>query len=110
MPLPTKFANLGISLKWVDGVAVMPVGDMQVRYYPPAYTSSLDAALALVEEVLPGWDWSRDVDGSFYLWSGGDVLTPREIHQKRLANDALTCDAALLRALIAKQEVGDAEG
>lgn len=31
---------------------------------PPAYTASVDAAIALAERVLPGWHWSiYDTDG-----------------------------------------------
>lgn len=28
-----------------------------VEQYAPAYTASVDAALALVERLLPGWNW-----------------------------------------------------
>jgi hypothetical protein len=55
-PLPKEFAGYGVELTWqADGSATMPVGEMQVRYDPPAYTASLDAALALADRVLPGW-------------------------------------------------------
>lgn len=33
---------------------------MRERNGPPAYTVSLDASLALVERVMPGWSWSVD--------------------------------------------------
>lgn len=57
-PLPKEFAGYGVELTWqADGSATMPVGEMQVRYDPPAYTTSLDAALALAERVLPEWGW-----------------------------------------------------
>jgi hypothetical protein len=55
-PVPTEFAGRGIKLEWQDdGTAVMPIGDMHVRYSPPSYSTSLDAALALAERVLPSW-------------------------------------------------------
>lgn len=55
-PLPTEFAGYGVELVWQeDGSATMPVGDLQVRYDPPAYTTCVTAALALAERVLPGW-------------------------------------------------------
>lgn len=55
-PLPDKFANLNLELTWgPDGSAYMPVGEMQVRYDPPAYTLSIDAIVALIERKLPGW-------------------------------------------------------
>ena len=85
------------------------------------YTASLDAALALVEEMLPGWDWSVrhsvSADGDVryanaVVWLPSD---PRDDEAPRhWANHdhspALALLSALLRALIAKQEVEDAEG
>jgi hypothetical protein len=51
-PLPTEFAEHGIRLTWQpDGKATMPLGDLQVAYTPPAYSTSIDAALALAERV-----------------------------------------------------------
>ncbi|WP_270374944.1 hypothetical protein [Marinicauda sp. Alg238-R41] len=50
--------------KWkYDGVFCMDVPAGWVRFdgvpraCPPEYTASLDAAIALVERVLPGWSW-----------------------------------------------------
>ena len=55
-PLPPKFMGMGITLEWqADGSALFPVGEMQIRYSPPAYTTSLDAITALIGEKLPGW-------------------------------------------------------
>lgn len=34
------------------------------------YTGSLDAAIALVERMLPGWKWSLDSEGRATLWNG----------------------------------------
>lgn len=57
-PLPDEFMGVKVDLQWQpDGNATIAVGDMQVRYEPPTYTTSLDDALALVERVLPGWFW-----------------------------------------------------
>ncbi|MDR6431066.1 hypothetical protein [Brucella pseudogrignonensis] len=33
-----------------------------------AYTASVDAAIALAERVLPGWDWGKDDNGFMYLY------------------------------------------
>lgn len=54
-PLPEQFANLKLELTWrPDGSAWMPVGEMQVRYEPPAYTTSLDAIAGIIERRFPG--------------------------------------------------------
>lgn len=55
-PLPTKFGPMGIDLEWdAEGInAVMAVGGMQVRFTPPAYTSSLDSVMTLVGVGLVG--------------------------------------------------------
>lgn len=53
--LPTAFGPVRIDLAWQDdGSALMPVGDLQVRFSAPPVTTSLDAALALAERVHPG--------------------------------------------------------
>ncbi|WP_333793334.1 hypothetical protein [Hyphomicrobium sp.] len=85
-----------------------PSGELEV----PRYTASLDAALALVKQMLPGLAWSRDGLGRFYLTHAGvpaELGPPIAYTFPVLANDALTCVAFLLRAIIAKQEVADAE-
>lgn len=64
-----------------------------------ALTASLDAALALVGRVLPGWAWSvgnKASGGQAYLMSGpGAVLCGGEAN-----TPALSLLAALLKALI----------
>jgi hypothetical protein len=68
----------------------------------PPYTASLDAALALVERVLPGRDWSLTTDlwGKLFMatiWkdAGGDIAGEAETR----STPALALLAALLRAL-----------
>lgn len=67
-----------------------------------AYTSSLDAALALVEEKLPGWTWTRAIDGQIALWRPGGASP--EARQPKLVTEAATISVALLRALQSQQE------
>lgn len=43
-------------------------GFSSISINTPDYTTSLDAALALLAEVLPGWDWGRR-QGEMYLIS-----------------------------------------
>jgi len=94
-PVPT-----GEHVHW--GMLCQSVGAQPV-------TSSLDAALALVEEKLPGWTWTRAIDGQIALWRPA-VASP-EARQPKLATEALTLIGALLRALQSQQknsEVKDA--
>jgi hypothetical protein len=55
--VPTEFMGTGVKLSWdASGKAwcYLP-GGMRVSFTPPALTASIDAALALMEKVLPGW-------------------------------------------------------
>lgn len=68
----------------------------------PKFTASIDAALALMECVLPGAQWSRSQHGAVRLWVG-----PHSEHflGQGFSNfPALAILAATLRALIAKEE------
>lgn len=72
---------------------------------PPRYTTSIDSALALIEEKLPGWDWT--------VGTWGAEAGPYGVVQKRgtstsfaaiAETPALGCCLALVRALIAQEE------
>jgi hypothetical protein len=98
---------------WQRYVAVRD--DVEI-WMPPAYTASLDAALALVEEKLPGWDWSlrHSVSADSVIRYANAVVwvpsDPRDDEAPRYwANHnhspLLALLAALLRALIAESRV-----
>lgn len=55
-PVPFQFANKLVVLTFdeAEQCYFAPIGDMRVRYEPPAYTASLDAVMTLVPE---GWGW-----------------------------------------------------
>jgi hypothetical protein len=55
-PVPFQFANKLFALTYdeAEQCYFAPAGDMRVRYEPPAYTASIDAALTLVPE---GMEW-----------------------------------------------------
>ena len=72
----------------------------------PSYTSSLDAALALVERVLPGWLWmvaSADppnrLPARVELWTGDEEV------RASAATPALALLAALLKATPERSDV-----
>jgi hypothetical protein len=78
----------------------------------PKLTSSIDAALALVDRVLPGWEWS--------VWACGGVFgatvynTPEDEIEPSISAHAPTPALAIilagLDALIAKEKTDDQEG
>ena len=75
----------------------------------PQLTASLDASLALVEQVLPGWHWSLDSFGEATVFdSSGAFLVQADNehygHNKRLP---LAILAALLRSLLAREDSHD---
>ena len=62
----------------------------------PDITSSIDAALALVERMLPGWDWALQKTGKVSTcW-----LNPPGTHLGRTIH-AATAPIAILKALVA---------
>lgn len=66
------------------------------------YTASIDAALALMGRVLPGWDWTVS-RGGFAEVQEPDKGDMGSFWQSRAATPALAILAATLRALIAKE-------
>jgi hypothetical protein len=105
-PLPDSFGPLKLDLTWqADGTATMPVGDMQVRYTPPACTTSLDAILVTIGRLLPGYCFNlNSVNMSA-------ILSPSPIHMAAVTVNAaslpLALCIALLRAL--SREAGHAD-
>jgi hypothetical protein len=68
---------------------------------PPAYTASVDAALALVERVLPGWEFAlqveRPADGPA-IWRV-EMGDPLRHWTSEAATPALALLASMLRAI-----------
>lgn len=60
-PLPAEFAGKKIALTFDEARSAffMEMGDMVVRYEPPKYTASIDAAMTLVPE---GCEWMLETD------------------------------------------------
>lgn len=67
-----------------------------------ALQGSIDAALALVERVLPGVRWSRMPDGAVMLYRGNGCFQPILEAPGRAHGASLAILAALLSALISK--------
>lgn len=76
------------------------VGEYGPGLITPSYTASIDAALGLVERCLPGKGWQvSELDaGNFVAFVRREPYTP-----KPLATAPLAILAALLRALIARE-------
>lgn len=108
-PLPDKFANLNLELTWgPDGSAYMPVGEMQVRYEPPAYTTSIDAIVALIERKLPGW-WVQYLGQTTKGWAARIERQGTSLGLFNSTTPALALCIAFLRALQAQQETSEDE-
>lgn len=75
---------------------------------PDNYTASIDAALALVERVLPTWGWEVHQDddhyqGPLFYWAAvRKLISLPEAHRARGATASLAILSALLAALIAE--------
>ena len=58
---------------WPDRDEVLQGDDPDLLPELPAYTASLDTAIALVGEVLPGWKLGvREADEGFHVYLQGD--------------------------------------
>lgn len=67
------------------------------------FTSSIDAAVALVERALPGWTWTLDsASSTATLWK--DDEASEATHQVPGATPAIALCIALLRAKEARAE------
>lgn len=72
---------------------------------PPAYTASIDAALALVERVLPGWQWCLNRLGRpMALVNNGPGV---QFECERAETMPLAILTSLLLALTSNQEGND---
>ena len=77
------------------------VGDECQGYYPPAWSTDLSSAVALVENLLPGWEWClfREADGSY-----GAQIFKAAGNTGLNEHTAPTAPLALLRALFFAKE------
>lgn len=75
----------------------------------PSYTASIDAALALVERVLPGWFWRVGHSTLYAGWATVYREHPNNTtgdgeHFAEAKSAPLAILAALLKALVARDE------
>ena len=81
-------------------------GEHLRRWHTERVTASVDAALGLLAEVLPGWDCATK---TWDIWSGGPYarVTPRQSDQEVDGSHAPTLPlaicAAVLRAVAARE-------
>lgn len=67
------------------------------------WSSSIDAALALVKRLLPGWEWS--------MWRVGETCgaTVYNTPEDEISNHAPTAPIAILKALVSALIAKEAE-
>lgn len=90
-----------------DGKTYKASPSASSAFHLPPVTTSLDAALALVERVRPGWAWGIDHGPSSVL----GFLDPNDYEQRflgaRFVEHASTAPLALIAALLASLEEAD---
>lgn len=99
--------NTEIEVELIQRFISAKEGDLHRRYTIAVYgfTSSIDAAIALVERVRPGWAWNVGNVGEEDRPSVA-LTVPFEPYQDFVAHGAtpaLAVIAALLRSLIAER-------
>lgn len=104
-------AQIGLAFGWEPNIyhtAWFPPDyddDLKDDYLPqlPLFTASIDAALALVEKVLPGWKHAvgNHCPGN-YCWLWPDSKTNG--HFEKAASESAAILAAMLSALIEKEK------
>jgi hypothetical protein len=89
--------------RWTEADLDYALTDPDRTINPPPLTTSLDAALALAERVLPGWGWEISHDdciGNYYAWVGKDFYLhgPQEHLRGIQETPALALCIAVLKA------------
>lgn len=91
---------IGVLFGWIlfDAIECVYVSPEGKRGDMPCFTSSIDAAVALVERMLPGWKRGCGIDfiGPF----GWVNKSPKDQFFARAKTEVLSILSALLRALI----------
>lgn len=84
------------SIKTVSAHAIkQATGKHCQMNFVSAFNGSLDAATALHEALLPGWDWSAHGNGQAFVWP------PGTIDQQNLGSIEVDIEDAPARALLA---------
>lgn len=112
-------AALGFKIEWKQAnytLEMYPVITWPPGREPcPQFTTSIDAALALVERVLPGFQWliRNDETRGFFANLHEPHKSPNQGHWSApcwAATPALAILSALLTALIAQKQASVQEG
>ena len=107
-PVPFQFANklLALTLDEARNAYFADIGEMRVRYEPPAYTASLDAAMTLIDAEC-FWRLGHDGEGPDPSLFEARVFDPMQMDRPALSTAAtppLALTAATLRAIAGAME------
>jgi len=91
-----------------DGLPTGFLQQFRVVWQKTPWTASLDATIALVERVLPGWEWIRKSPGTMTVYDPDIPEKTWAVHyDARGATPPLALLTALFRAKIAQMEKAD---
>ncbi len=95
-----KLEGAGVGSRELDCAIWTATGGWDHVERPPTFSTSLDAALALVERVLPGWVWNmgNDLPCWVHLW-----IDDRNYDGNPIKSDAATPALALCAAILRAQ-------
>lgn len=100
-------ARVWVALHGGEIIALQPgyvqSGDWSAVGFTQAYTDSVDAALALMADVLPGWGYTliKGADGKDRGYHGREaIITPPMLTDDEYATSAATVPLAIVAAVL----------
>ncbi len=93
------------TVRRIDGCLSVWFTDGPDLPLPPPVTASVDAAIALAERLLPGWDWHRLPGGEMEVYRSGSGADEEEVFfSSRHSSPAIALVIATIRAVEAQEE------
>lgn len=110
--LDPEFPSFAMHMSGMSDPAIFATG-AYTHVTAPAYTASIDAAVALVERLLPGWGWQVGRNGAAFVYRYVDdlkeALDDDVTFRGKGATPALSLLLALLDAIATAATAGSGE-